>query len=120
MVVRYGQPVSINCSALTDQNGGMGWEATEGGTGLLEDVRHLNWTVDRLTEWDASPKCFINPRHGSSFRQCGVRPEVVVYSESHLERPAEQSCAACANVHLVPQPSHAPLASAPPPLPTAP
>lgn len=83
MVVRYGQPVSINCSALTDQNNGIGWEATKGGTGV-ERVSHLSWTVDRLTEWSASPFCFINPRQGSPFQQCSVYPKVVVYSESHF------------------------------------
>lgn len=83
VVVRYGEPVSINCSTLTDQNDGIGWEATNGGSGV-KSVSHLNWTVDRLTEWSASPFCFINLRLGSPFQQCKVYPKVVVYSESHF------------------------------------
>lgn len=83
VVVRHGQPVSINCSALTDQNNGIGWEAPQGGTGV-ESVSHLSWTVDRLTDWSTSAMCYINPRPGSPFQQCHVHAKVVVYSESHF------------------------------------
>ncbi|XP_070703581.1 hemicentin-1 [Pempheris klunzingeri] len=60
VVVRYGDPVSINCTTTESVFEGIGWEATHGGTGV-EKVSHLTWTVESLTEWAASPLCFFNP-----------------------------------------------------------
>lgn len=89
VVVRYGQPVTINCSTLTDQSYGIGWEATEGGTGLRE-VSHLTWTVERLTDWTASPSCYMSPRPDSPLEQCTSQPRVVLYSEFYFYHPTEQ------------------------------
>lgn len=83
VVVRYGQPVTINCSTLTNQSQGIGWEATKGGTGL-EDVSHLTWTVERLTEWTIAPSCYIYPAQESQFQQCSVFPKVILYSEFYF------------------------------------
>lgn len=83
VVVRYGHPVTINCSTLTNQSYGIGWEATEGGTGL-EAVSHLAWSLERLTEWTISPICFMYPIKGSPFEQCSVAPKVILYSEFYF------------------------------------
>ncbi|XP_045546579.1 vascular cell adhesion protein 1 isoform X2 [Salmo salar] len=46
LVVKYGDPASSNCSSDTPVE--MGWEATQGGTGLTDkEVKFLNWRVDR-------------------------------------------------------------------------
>ncbi|XP_056869919.1 hemicentin-1-like [Takifugu flavidus] len=76
VVVRYGDKVAINCSALTNQHQGIGWESTQGGTGLTK-VSHLTWTVDRLTDWSISPWCFIF--HGTN-QQCTSEPIIVLYT----------------------------------------
>lgn len=82
VVVKYGDPVSVNCSTLVSQFEGMGWEATQGDTGLKQ-VNHLTWTLERLTEWAISPSCFFNPSPDSPFTQCSTYPTVVLYSKSN-------------------------------------
>ncbi|XP_047199831.1 hemicentin-1 [Hippoglossus stenolepis] len=78
VVVRYGDPVSVNCSTSVSQNDGMGWEAKQGGTGLKMG-NHLTWTVEKLTEWTTSPVCFINLRN-MKVRQCLRKLEIVIYT----------------------------------------
>ncbi|XP_070779073.1 roundabout homolog 1-like [Enoplosus armatus] len=79
VVVKYGDPVSINCSTSETLLEGMGWEATNGGTGLKK-VNHLSWTVASLTDWTFSPLCFFNPSRDSPFGQCSMSPQVVLYT----------------------------------------
>ncbi|XP_067088825.1 intercellular adhesion molecule 5 [Osmerus mordax] len=64
LVVRYGDSVSVNCSTSVADPEGMGWEASDGATGLVEDVTWVMWTVESLEDWDTSPKCFINLKNG--------------------------------------------------------
>ncbi|XP_044038551.1 hemicentin-2-like [Siniperca chuatsi] len=79
VVVRYGDPVSVNCSTSESLFEGMGWEAPQGGTGI-EKVNHLSWTVPRLTEWDISPSCYINPSPINTFKQCFLSLKVILYT----------------------------------------
>ncbi|XP_069381356.1 hemicentin-1 [Paralichthys olivaceus] len=74
VVVRYGDPVSVNCSTSETQIKGMGWEATQGGKSLAP-VNHLNWNVENLTDWNISPMCFLNMAVG----QCSRELKVVIY-----------------------------------------
>uniref|UniRef100_A0A3B4VF01 Ig-like domain-containing protein n=1 Tax=Seriola dumerili TaxID=41447 RepID=A0A3B4VF01_SERDU len=60
VVVRYGDPVSVNCSTSETVFEGMGWEATEGGLSP-EKVNHSTWSVKNLINWDIFAKCFLNP-----------------------------------------------------------
>lgn len=83
VVVRYGDSVSINCSALTNQNQGLSWESTEGGTGLSK-ASVLTWTVERLTDWSVSLFCNIYPSKDAHFSQCASYPTIVLYSEFHV------------------------------------
>ena len=83
VVVRYGDSVSINCSASESPFEGIGWEATVGGKNP-ENVTHVAWTVEKLTDWTIAPICFINPSKDSTFEQCEQSPKVVVYSKSCL------------------------------------
>uniref|UniRef100_A0A8D2ZSH5 Ig-like domain-containing protein n=1 Tax=Scophthalmus maximus TaxID=52904 RepID=A0A8D2ZSH5_SCOMX len=76
VVVRYGDPVSVNCSTSEIQHGGMGWEATQGGRSLEYNVQHLTWTVENLTDWPISPSCFLNMPN----EQCSRKPKVVLYT----------------------------------------
>ncbi|CAB1454197.1 unnamed protein product [Pleuronectes platessa] len=79
VVVRYGDPVSVNCSTSVPQHGGMGWEAKIGGR-PLEMVNHLTWTVGKLTEWTISPKCFINLQNMQVGSQCLKKLNIVLYT----------------------------------------
>lgn len=76
VVVRFGDPVSVNCSTSATDALGMGWEATHGGR-EYEEVSALTWTVDRLTEWVMEPTCYVNLRDS----QCSEMPNITVYSE---------------------------------------
>ncbi|XP_073350907.1 hemicentin-1 [Pagrus major] len=78
VVLRYGDSVSINCSTSATEFRGMGWEATKGGTGLKK-VNHLTWTMEKVTDWEIAPQCFINPSQESQFTQCLMEPKIVLY-----------------------------------------
>ncbi|XP_039467295.1 hemicentin-1 isoform X1 [Oreochromis aureus] len=75
VVVRYGDPVLVNCTTTVSHDG-MGWEASQGGIGNME-VDHLAWKVENLTEWDISPSCYINPKDSD---QCQENLNIVVYT----------------------------------------
>ncbi|XP_036945278.1 hemicentin-2-like [Acanthopagrus latus] len=79
VVLKYGDSVSINCSTSETKFAGIGWEVPIGGTGL-EEVNHLTWAVENLTDWNISPQCFINPSSESQFGQCFSEPKIVLYT----------------------------------------
>ncbi|XP_061703190.1 uncharacterized protein LOC133515010 isoform X2 [Syngnathoides biaculeatus] len=79
IAVRYGDPASVNCSTSDPMYKAMGWEASQGDTGLKR-VRHLTWSVDAVTVWDASPICFLSPVPQSGREQCSMKATVVVYT----------------------------------------
>ncbi|XP_047427770.1 hemicentin-1-like isoform X2 [Mugil cephalus] len=72
IVVRFGDPVSVNCNTSGDK--GLGWEATVGGTGL-ENVAFLPWTVENLNTWNPLASCytFVNDK------QCEKHLNFTVY-----------------------------------------
>ncbi|XP_047212655.1 hemicentin-1-like [Girardinichthys multiradiatus] len=76
VVVKYGDLVSVNCSSSASDFGGIGWEASQGDTGLRE-TRHVMWTVERLIHWEISPLCFFNNVHD---KQCSTRLGLVIYT----------------------------------------
>ncbi|XP_034046393.1 uncharacterized protein icam3 [Thalassophryne amazonica] len=76
VAVKYGTSVSVNCST-SSRHDGMGWEAQEGGTGLMM-VNHLTWTVGSLKTWTVSPKCYINVLNPNE--QCYKDLKVVLYT----------------------------------------
>ncbi|KAJ8254025.1 hypothetical protein COCON_G00206370 [Conger conger] len=57
VVVRHGDPVSVNCTVSGDHEG-IGWEASEGSVDRVEGVQFVTWGLETLTEWDIRPKCF--------------------------------------------------------------
>ncbi|XP_029014988.1 hemicentin-1-like isoform X2 [Betta splendens] len=75
LAVRFGDPVSIDCNVSASNFEGMGWEATTGGTGLLESS-FSTWRVDNLNVWDPKPSCYVTLLNG---RQCVSKPSITVY-----------------------------------------
>uniref|UniRef100_A0A3B4GA89 Ig-like domain-containing protein n=1 Tax=Pundamilia nyererei TaxID=303518 RepID=A0A3B4GA89_9CICH len=75
MVVRFGDPVLINCSTSATDVQGMGWEAPFGGTGF-ERPPVVTWRVDKVEEWTPNPFCYVTLVNGS---QCTVNPLITVY-----------------------------------------
>ncbi|CAI5675799.1 unnamed protein product [Oreochromis niloticus] len=75
IVVRFGDPVSVNCSTSARYVTGMGWEAPFGGTGF-EPPPVVTWRVDKLEEWTPSPFCYATLDDGS---QCTLRPVITIF-----------------------------------------
>ncbi|XP_014876266.1 hemicentin-1 [Poecilia latipinna] len=75
VVVKYGDPVSVKCTTSAEEFDGLGWEASEGGTGLKEE-RYVMLTVQSVAEWDNNPMCFIT----SGTNQCSTRLGLVIYT----------------------------------------
>ncbi|XP_051244409.1 intercellular adhesion molecule 5 isoform X2 [Dicentrarchus labrax] len=74
-VVRFGDPVSVNCSTTDVAHfEGMGWEAPFGGTGF-EKSSLVTWKVENLEEWTIESKCYVNLNDS----QCSVKPDITVY-----------------------------------------
>ncbi|XP_045546574.1 vascular cell adhesion protein 1 isoform X1 [Salmo salar] len=72
LVVKYGDPASSNCSSDTPVE--MGWEATQGGTGLTDkEVKFLNWRVDSVNDWNNKPRCYTEGG------QCQKQLDITVY-----------------------------------------
>ncbi|KAM9745960.1 hemicentin-1 [Menidia menidia] len=74
VVVRYGDPVEINCTSLIDV-AGIGWEASVGGTGFL-NLSHLVWRVESLTQWHVKPFCYVTLKNNT---QITISPNVTLY-----------------------------------------
>ncbi|XP_069571703.1 hemicentin-2 [Brachyistius frenatus] len=75
VVVKYGGRVSVNCTTSESQYRGIGWEASQNGTGV-QQVNPLPWTVESLTDWDITTFCFLNlhPKE-----QCLKTLDIVLY-----------------------------------------
>uniref|UniRef100_A0A3B3T3Z1 Ig-like domain-containing protein n=1 Tax=Paramormyrops kingsleyae TaxID=1676925 RepID=A0A3B3T3Z1_9TELE len=75
VVVRHGDPVSVNCTVSTDHSG-MGWAAPVDDVPITPGVQFVTWRVESLRIWDIKPLCFAN-RPGKA--QCMERLSVTVY-----------------------------------------
>ncbi|XP_041096295.1 intercellular adhesion molecule 1-like [Polyodon spathula] len=76
VVVRFGDPVTVNCSTTREDVLGAGWEASVNPVNKLNSATAV-WNVSSLTVWDVEPKCFINCR--SEPRQCAGKLDLVIY-----------------------------------------
>lgn len=76
VLVRFGDPVSVNCSTSATDALGISWEAAFGETGY-EMHSTVTWTVDRLTEWNIEAKCYMNLRGIRCFKM----PNITLYSK---------------------------------------
>ncbi|XP_063326798.1 cell adhesion molecule 3-like [Pelmatolapia mariae] len=76
VVVRYQGSFSANCTSLSNQTDGMGWESPYGGVDLAQGVSSLPFKIDSVPEWEIGPICFMNLRDGY---QCTKALPVTVY-----------------------------------------
>ncbi|KAM9843450.1 vascular cell adhesion protein 1 isoform 3-T3 [Aulostomus maculatus] len=74
IVVRFGDPASINCSTSDSGFFGMGWEASEGRT-WHANVSEVTWRVDKVEDWDLEPFCYISFEN----HQCALSPLITLY-----------------------------------------
>ncbi|XP_075941893.1 intercellular adhesion molecule 1 [Anarhichas minor] len=73
IVVRFGDPVSVNCSTSVTGVFKMGWEATSGATSSTDNV--IAWKAAKVKEWVAKPLCYLNWKGD----QCYVMLDITVY-----------------------------------------
>ncbi|XP_018538007.1 intercellular adhesion molecule 3 [Lates calcarifer] len=77
VVVRFEDPVTVNCSVPPTGLLALGWEVPNSmETPLFTMGRFLVWSVDRMTEWNIKPKCYALVEQGG---QCHIELLVIVY-----------------------------------------
>lgn len=79
VVVKYGDSLSANCSATSDQIDGMGWESDYKGTGL-QNVDFLEFRIDKVDRWSIGAECYINLKDNV---QCSKDLPIIVYKMPH-------------------------------------
>uniref|UniRef100_A0A3P8SRL1 Ig-like domain-containing protein n=1 Tax=Amphiprion percula TaxID=161767 RepID=A0A3P8SRL1_AMPPE len=77
IVVRFGDPASVNCSTSATNAVGMGWESSVGGTGFVPPPV-VTWMVAKLEDWTAVPSCFVT-LNTTDDKQCSKSPTVILY-----------------------------------------
>ncbi|XP_032392822.1 hemicentin-2 isoform X1 [Etheostoma spectabile] len=73
MVVRFGDPASVNCSTDADVQQ-IGWEAPVGATSSSDPA--VTWKVEKLEDWQITPLCFINLKNNN---QCSKKLTITLY-----------------------------------------
>ena len=76
LVVKYGDPTSVNCSVCQNCQSNFGLEIPVGNqerNGTL-----ISWSVDHLTEWSLSVLCYYTAEAG---HQCCSNLEITLYSK---------------------------------------
>ncbi|XP_055366721.1 hemicentin-1-like isoform X2 [Betta splendens] len=78
LVVRFGDPVTVNCSASTPNVPGVGWVVSLGGEEKPEFsmTSFLVWGVKSLTDWSITPVCFTLVEQGG---QCQRHLSLIIY-----------------------------------------
>lgn len=82
VVVRFGDALSVNCTSLSKDTLGMGWESSAGGTDLRNNVISVPLYIKSVTDWNLSPQCYVNLNN--EIGQCSEDLPVTVYSKSLL------------------------------------
>lgn len=75
IVVKFGDPASVNCSTSAPDALFIGWESAIAGTGV-QNPPAVTWMAKKLDQWDIEPKCFLTKQNDE---QCIVMPVVTLY-----------------------------------------
>uniref|UniRef100_A0A3B5MR34 Ig-like domain-containing protein n=1 Tax=Xiphophorus couchianus TaxID=32473 RepID=A0A3B5MR34_9TELE len=87
VVVKYGDPISVNCTTSAEELDGLGWEASEGGASAPDTQRYVMLTVQSVTQWRSHPMCFLNFKQS----QCSTRLGLVIYKNISISSSIESS-----------------------------
>ncbi|KAF1394718.1 hypothetical protein PFLUV_G00004060 [Perca fluviatilis] len=74
MVIRFGDPVTANCSVSRMDFFALGWAVKLGAT--LSMGPFVVWSVDKMTEWNEKPSCFALSEQGGP---CHINLTLTVY-----------------------------------------
>lgn len=80
LVVKLGDPSSVNCSTTVANPARLGWETEKGGTGE-GNITTITWTVEKAEIWNTAPMCFITTNDNE---QCNVSLAMTIYSEYNV------------------------------------
>lgn len=75
VAVRFGDPVTINCTSSTAAFQGIVWEVPTGEVNLVNTV--ATWSVRQMTRWGGKTRCILDLGH----RLCSRVPNITLYSE---------------------------------------
>ncbi|KAM7009018.1 intercellular adhesion molecule 1-like [Tautogolabrus adspersus] len=75
LVVRFGDPVTANCSLLRMGFPLLGWEVPMEAPEPTNDHFQV-WSVDRMTEWGIKPMCWALSEQGG---QCDIKLLLIVF-----------------------------------------
>lgn len=76
VVVKFGDPIVINCSTSSADVAIMGWESSVGGNQKTFSPVTLN--IEKMEAWNLAPYCFVTLHNG---KQCVEKPTIHLYSE---------------------------------------
>lgn len=79
IVVRFGDPVSINCSTSVAVPIKLGWEVTSGDK--RDNGTFVTWSLEKVEDWSIKSVCFITYGDNGIDRQCCVELDITLYSE---------------------------------------
>lgn len=77
VLVAFGHPVSIDCSAPASADGEVSWKAPSGSISVF-NYTSVSWRIQSLQDWDIKPLCSVTLKNG---RQCTASPTITLYSE---------------------------------------
>ncbi|KAM9392389.1 hemicentin-1 [Pholidichthys leucotaenia] len=75
IVVRFGDPASVNCSTSDTDVLGIGWES-KGGLDRSQLSHAVTWKVEKLDNWTLEPICSAVLNDNT---QCSVSPVITIY-----------------------------------------
>ncbi|XP_026214767.1 hemicentin-2-like [Anabas testudineus] len=75
LVVRFKDPVKVNCSVPAMSFSALGWEVSLAKPELTTE-HFLVWSVDSMTDWSVKPACFALVEQGG---QCQLDLSLIVY-----------------------------------------
>ncbi|KAJ8389088.1 hypothetical protein AAFF_G00122940 [Aldrovandia affinis] len=78
VVVRHGDPVSVNCTVSGDHKG-IGWEASVAAVPMVTGVQFVIWRSEHLTDWNTGPRCYGNFVINEQYAQCQEKLQLIVY-----------------------------------------
>lgn len=76
VAVRFGDPLTINCSTSAADVRQFGIEAPFGGK-QQDQPFFVTWAAEEVREWVVRPLCYVTLDND----QCSEAPRIIVYSE---------------------------------------
>uniref|UniRef100_A0A3P8X4M8 Ig-like domain-containing protein n=1 Tax=Cynoglossus semilaevis TaxID=244447 RepID=A0A3P8X4M8_CYNSE len=80
VLVAFGHPVSIDCSAPASADGEVSWKAPSGSLSVF-NYTSVSWRIQSLHDWDLKPLCSVTLKNG---RRCTASPTITLYKNPDM------------------------------------